>query len=97
MVDSPDNPGLGGLELMHDNRSYHDVKRSILGSAGLLAGHDMPEATVVMVQAGGGEDYQADKIPDQLRAMADCMERYTAEKVSELRKLADSIERSPDK
>jgi hypothetical protein len=82
---------------MHDNRSYNDAKKAILGNAGLLAGHDMPGVTIVMAEVDeSAVDYQADKIPDQLRAMADCMERYTAEKVTELRKLADAIERSPD-
>jgi hypothetical protein len=29
--------------------------------------------------------------------MADCMERYTREKVAELRKLADHLDRTPDR
>jgi hypothetical protein len=80
---------------MHDSRSFTEAKRTLLGDAGLLVGHaDMPTATIVMVEAAEvGEDYQADNTPDKLRAMADCMERYTAEKVSELRKLADALDR----
>ena len=83
---------------MHDNRSYHEAKRQILGSAGLLAGHDMPGVTIVMAELDTSDgEYQADKVGDQLRAMADCRERFTAEKTTELRKLADALDRSPDR
>lgn len=79
---------------MHDYRSFNEAKLAMLGDAGLLAGAGMPGTTVVMVKAEEAEeDYHADKTPDKLRAMADCMERYTADKVRELRKLADAVER----
>jgi hypothetical protein len=78
------------------DRSYHAAKKAILGPAGLLAGHDMPGITIVMAEAGAPDPNQADKPSAQLRAMADCMERYTSEKVTELRKLADALDRAPD-
>jgi hypothetical protein len=79
------------------HKSYRDAKMEMLSAAGLIPGQDMPGITLIMAEGKPSDDYHADKPSEQLRSMADCMERYTREKVAELRKLADHLDRTPDR